>query len=46
MKSLIGLVSLLCCAVGSFETSAADTPPVARPNILWISVEDISPDLG
>ena len=46
MKSLIGLVPLLCCAFGSFETSAADTPPVARPNILWISVEDISPDLG
>ena len=46
MKSLLGLVPVLCCVVGSFETSAADTPSAARPNILWISVEDISPDLG
>ncbi len=46
MRSLVGLMSFLCCLTGPFVALAADTPPVARPNILWISVEDISPDLG
>ena len=46
MKSLVGLISFLCCLTGTFVASANDKPHFARPNILWISVEDISPDLG
>ena len=46
MSLIVRLMSFWCCLVGSLVASADDQPPVARPNILWISVEDISPDLG
>ena len=46
MRLIVRLISFLCCLVGSFVAFAADTPPTLRPNVLWISVEDISPDLG
>lgn len=46
MRLFVGLMPLLCCVVGSFVASADDKPLPARPNVLWISVEDISPDLG
>ena len=37
-----GLVAMLSCVIAG-SAAAADRP---RPNILWISLEDISPDLG
>lgn len=43
---LFGFLGLwgVCCGLFLPETSAATA--AERPNILWISVEDISPDLG
>ena len=46
MRTLVGLMSILSGLIASSVVSADDKPPFARPNILWISVEDISPDLG
>ncbi len=37
---LLGVLAVQCPAV------ADDAPTKARPNILWISLEDLSPDLG
>ncbi len=42
MKSLISLLAISFLAIKSL--SAAESP--TRPNVLWISLEDISPDLG
>lgn len=39
------LLTTLCLAGVSTRVPAAEPVP-ARPNILWISLEDISPDLG
>lgn len=39
-------LSLLLCLVGMCLTKAANGQSTERPNILWISLEDISPDLG
>lgn len=46
MRSFVSLTLLLCYLSWAFVALADDMPPISRPNILWISVEDISPDLG
>jgi uncharacterized sulfatase len=38
--------ALLCAFVSWWSTFAANTSAADRPNILWISAEDLSPDLG
>lgn len=45
MKLQLHLISLMLILVASL-TSAAERPTVNRPNIVWISCEDISPQLG
>jgi len=40
---LLVLIPLLACSCGAFRADAAEP---ARPNILWITCEDISPNLG
>jgi uncharacterized sulfatase len=40
------MVGALLVAVLGAGPAAAQTPPAARLNIVWISAEDLSPDLG
>jgi uncharacterized sulfatase len=42
MKQLAILLLIFCCA----SVSLAETPVDDRPNILWITIEDWSPDLS
>jgi uncharacterized sulfatase len=43
MRNLVSFIQALVIAFVSVGVTAADTP---RPNILWITCEDISPNLG
>jgi len=40
------LIALLLAGLVACPALAADSPPAERPNILWITCEDISPYLG
>lgn len=44
--SLAAWLHLALLALAPFPAVAAETQPAKRPNILWISLEDISPNLG
>jgi len=48
MKTSLSLISFLCAAGACVATTSvhAQAKPPARPNILWITCEDISPNLG
>ena len=39
----IGLLSAFCCVLSVADTGGA---PAAKPNILWLTAEDINPHLG
>lgn len=43
MRMVSIMAAAVCMAVSAVR--AADAPPAQRPNILWISTEDISPDV-
>jgi len=45
VKRLTGLAVVAAVAM-SAVAAHAESPDPARPNVLWITCEDISPDLG
>ncbi|MFZ5832794.1 MAG: sulfatase-like hydrolase/transferase [Planctomycetota bacterium] len=43
---LLAATAVLACALACHGEEAAPGGPAVRPNILWITCEDMSPDLG
>ncbi len=46
LRRCLGLTAAVMAAAASSKGSAAPTAPPSKPNILWITCEDMSPNIG